>query len=260
MITSIADAARVHLIETASTNAEAMVRALAGAPTPFWVTAESQTAGKGRSGRAWQSPVGNLYASLALSLTCDRATAVQLSLVAGVAAHATLSRAIKPSQLTLKWPNDLMVGQAKLGGILIETTATHQGLIAIVGFGLNLVSAPILDRPTTDMATLGAQLAAVTVLSDLALALDEVVAIWDEGRDFAAIRSRWLAASTPLGSPMTVSTRVGAKEGEAGFIRGTFAGLDGEGALLLAHPSGQIDRISFGDVTVGGAPAGSDAA
>ena len=131
----------VRLVETGSTNADAMARALAGEPLPFWVSAGRQTAGRGRSGRAWESSLGNLHASLAIHLDCELARAAQLSLVAGVAVAGAL-RALAPDPrvaepIQLKWPNDILIGDAKCGGILIESACDfrRKGLIAVIGIG-----------------------------------------------------------------------------------------------------------------------------
>jgi BirA family biotin operon repressor/biotin-[acetyl-CoA-carboxylase] ligase len=134
----------VRLEEIDGTNAEAMRRVLGGEGGPLWVTAERQTAGRGRLGRAWTSQMGNLFASYVVTIDCPPATAAQLSLVAGVAVIDALWEAGDVAGLRLKWPNDILVGEAKAGGILVESTSRpgRQGTVAVVGVGLNLSSAP----------------------------------------------------------------------------------------------------------------------
>ena len=127
--------ALVHLEEVDSTNAEAMRRVLAGERGPMWITADRQTAGRGRSGRAWSSTPGNLLASFIVQLDCAPAMAAQLSLVAGIATIDAIRRAGTLRGLRLKWPNDILVGTAKAGGILVESTSRpgQPGTIAVIG-------------------------------------------------------------------------------------------------------------------------------
>ena len=157
----------IELSETGSTNADAMRLALSGEVLPIWVIAEHQSAGRGRAGRAWVSEVGNLYASLALTADAPRQKAGELSLVAGIALVEAI-RAISPLAQTcglrLKWPNDLLVGAAKVGGILVETTTARgepsfhkgHGFLAVLGFGLNIATCPAeLGRATASLAQFG---------------------------------------------------------------------------------------------------------
>jgi len=240
----------IHVPETSSTNADAMARALAGAPLPFWLTADRQTAGKGRSGRPWVSGEGNLTASLALPLTCGPAIAAQLSLVAGVAVIDALSR-VAPThsrEFRLKWPNDILHHNAKFGGILVETAASGpaHGLAAAIGVGLNIASAPSIDgRATASLYAAGAQVSLKSMFTALTEAMDTALLLWEEGRGFALIRARWLAASLPTGTRLTVHA------GET-TAEGAFAGLDGDGALVLEISGGRLARFTFGDVTVAG--------
>ena len=138
----------VHLAETASTNADAMRLRLSGEELPLWVIADTQTGGRGRSGRAWISEPGNLHASLALPRAMPRwRRRANCHLLAGIAVidaiRATMDLA-PGTELRLKWPNDILVGIAKAGGILVESTSCREGpgFLAIFGFGLNLISSP----------------------------------------------------------------------------------------------------------------------
>ena len=181
----------VRLPETDSTNAEAMRRALAGEAPPLWVLADRQTAGRGRAGRAWASQPGNLFASLLVSTSCPPALAGQLSLVAGVAAIDAIRRAAgqaPPAGLRLKWPNDILVGTAKTGGILVESTTRSSGAerLAIIGIGLNLVSAPDdLSRAATFLSAHGLSLSPTRALCFLAEAMDGWLKTWNDAQGFA---------------------------------------------------------------------------
>ena len=242
-----------HLEETGSTNADAMARATAGEPLPFWVTAQRQTAGRGRSGREWLSAPGNLYASLALGLQCDQQTASQLSLVAGVAMMDAL-RAVSAAQpaaqigeMFLKWPNDIMTGRgcdaAKLGGILIQTTHDHgsERLLVVVGFGLNICAAPEINRNVTHLSALHFQVTSLAVYEALSYAMTAALAVWDEGNGFYKIRARWLEQATPIRTMMRINTGVTLADG-------FFAGLDADGAMVMTDDFGHNRRFTFGDV------------
>ena len=240
----------IHLAETNSTNTEAMARALAGEALPFWLTADRQTAGKGRSGRAWLSEPGNFHASLACAIRCPRERAPQLSLVAGVAVMDAICDlnppSLKASTIKLKWPNDLMAGDAKCGGILIETASdpANCGLIAVIGIGLNLVSYPEIEgRLISRLTDVGAYAPPLIYLAAIATAMEKVLQDWNDGVGFAQIRARWLDFGPPAGTQMAIDT--GAQR-----FKGTFAGLEAEGALLMQDTAGRIQRFTFGDVTL----------
>jgi BirA family transcriptional regulator, biotin operon repressor / biotin---[acetyl-CoA-carboxylase] ligase len=198
----------IRLTECGSTNAEAMARARADAVMPFWLTTERQSHGRGRSGRVWQMEPGNLAASYATRLTCDLATASQLSLVVGVAVYDAICALAHgqagdlKQKLRLKWPNDILMGQAKCGGILIETTSDPQTgtLVAVIGIGLNIVCHPtIVDRDCTNLHAEGLQTTVDAALGCVAQALDAALAVWDGGNGMSGIRQKWAAASLPVG-------------------------------------------------------------
>lgn len=243
-----AAAGLIVLDEVDSTNSEAMRRALAGSEAPLWIAARRQTAGRGRSARTWASLPGNLAASLVLRLDCPVAAAAQLSLVAGVAAIDAI-RAAAPAvsaDVRLKWPNDVLVGAAKLGGILVESSRDAGLLVAVVGFGINVRSAPDgLGRRVASLAGHGAEVDAAVLLAALGEAMASWLDRWDEGRGFAEIRAAWIARAGPEGEPLAVHD---------GAVRrsGLFAGLDADGALLLAMDDGHIERVAVGDVTLDG--------
>jgi BirA family biotin operon repressor/biotin-[acetyl-CoA-carboxylase] ligase len=136
-----------------STSDEARRRALLGDPGRLWIVAGEQTRGRGRHGRSWSSPRGNLYASALLVDPCEAAKAPQIGFVAGVA----LVKAVEDlggAGVALKWPNDLMWNGAKLAGLLVEgLAAPGRGLACVVGVGVNCSSSPHgLAYPVTDLA------------------------------------------------------------------------------------------------------------
>jgi BirA family biotin operon repressor/biotin-[acetyl-CoA-carboxylase] ligase len=238
-----------------STNREALALAEAGETGPLWLMARRQTSGRGRADRPWVSVPGNLHASLLIQLECLPGALPQLSLVAGVAVldairHATGSG---PAGLRLKWPNDVLIGQAKCAGILVETIRPPQphrdserkhAITAVVGVGIDLVWHPAdLGRAATDLAAHGCRVSPETVLGSLSEAMHSWLALWDGGRGFPSIRQAWLDRAGPAGERVTVDT--GRER-----IEGTFADLDAEGALLISDRHGQRRTVTFGDVAL----------
>lgn len=235
----------VHLEVCASTNSEAMRRAIAGDALPLWVITDRQTAGRGRSGRAWQSLPGNLLASLAVPLRGPMSVAAELSLVAGNAVIDAVRNARPGLQnLRLKWPNDVLLGGAKLGGILVESAATAHGVVVVIGIGLNLAGHPEgIDRPAAHLFDNENEPCPLDMLAHVGQTMHQWLCVWDEGRGLAEVRAGWLERAGPPGEALGINA--GSR-----FVSGSFAGLDAGGALLLATPDGRIERFTFGDVTL----------
>ena len=241
----------LHLAVVDSTNAEAMRCASRGEDTGLWIVADRQTQGRGRSGRSWSSPPGNLHASLLLQLGCAASTAQQLSLVAGVAAIDAITDALGAPlagrRLRLKWPNDILLDNAKLGGILIESTTIGARRIGVVGIGVNIEAAPEgLGRAATHLGALGPPPDRDAVLRALIGAMQQWLAAWREGSGFDTVRLAWLERAGLPGEPISVNTGTGP-------ISGVFLGLDASGALLLRDAAGGDRRFTFGDVSLIGA-------
>ena len=228
-----------------STNDEAMARAREGDPGRLWIRAAQQTGGKGRLGRQWVSPSGNLYASLLLVDTSAPERAPQLGFVAGVALAATLTRLLG-AKAKLKWPNDIVVEGAKLAGILLEATQTRGGAFAcVIGVGVNCASHPHgLPYPATDLASLGVAIAAADLLDSFAEELADRLDQWDEGRGFAQIRADWLSFAAGMGE--TAEVAMGDQR-----IKGVLRGLDERGRLLVDTEAG-LRTIDAGDVFLPG--------
>ena len=226
-----------------STNAEALRRAEAGERGPLWICAAEQFAGRGRMGRGWMSPAGNLHASLLLRTACPVDTALQLVFVAGLAVHDAVSD-LCPEPLQLKWPNDLLLAGRKLAGVLIESVGAGEGTGAtvVVGTGLNLASHPEEAlRPATDLAAHSIALKAPEALQRLAVATAAWLEVWGEGAGFEKIRRSWEEKALPVGEEIRV--RVNDDE-----RLGTYAGIDGMGALRMIETDGSEARITTGDV------------
>jgi BirA family transcriptional regulator, biotin operon repressor / biotin---[acetyl-CoA-carboxylase] ligase len=233
-----------------STNSEAMTRARAGERGPMWFATTEQTAGRGRRHRAWIAPQGNLAASVLETLDVAPATAATLGFAAGLALEAAL-RATAGSasgRFSLKWPNDVLAGQAKLSGILLEAEALPDGRLAVVvGIGTNVVAAPEgTPTPATSLKALGLEVTAEALFTALSDGWAECCAIWDQGRGFVEIRRRWLALAAGLGQPVAVHT------GKA-TVSGIFDTIDDTGCMIVRTPSGNGVPISAGEVHFGAA-------
>lgn len=239
---------QLALATSDSTNAEALRRARAGEAGPLWITAETQSAGRGRRGRNWVSPRGNLYATLLLIDPSPVVQAPQLSFVAALAVHDAVAQSVPQigPALALKWPNDLLLGGAKLAGILIESENEPAFAVAI-GIGINCAHHPEgAGFTATDLAAAEASVTPVSLFAALAEAMDRRLAQWARGQGFAAIRADWLKCAAGIGH--TIQVRL--PEGE---FSGVFAGLDEDGRLLLQQ-AGSIMPVTAGEVFGLGAP------
>ena len=223
--------------ETGSTNADMLARvADCTARNGDWLVAERQTGGRGRMGREWQSPDGNFYGSTLVALDAGNPPAATLALVAGLAVHGALSRFAHG--LTLKWPNDVLAGRAKLAGILLE----RSGDWVVIGSGVNLVTHPdLLDRPSNDLAALGTLVSVRDFAGSLVNEMTACIARW-RTQALAATISAWEVAAHPVGTTLDAALPDGER------MAGKFDGLTAEGALRLRLPSGEARVIHAGDV------------
>lgn len=230
-----------------STNDEARRRAAAGAPEGTLIVARQQSGGRGRHGRSWISPPGNLYCSLLLRPQCDLRAAAQLSFVAAVALAEALETWLDGARIALKWPNDVLLDGAKLAGILLESTAGVDGRTEwlVLGIGVNVASHPqTLDRPATSLCASGVTgVAPDDVLHRLAAPLDAWHRRW-RAQGFAPVRPAWRARAFGLGAPIRANLT-------AGTIEGIFEDLDAAGALLYRATDGERGRIEAGEVQFG---------
>jgi BirA family biotin operon repressor/biotin-[acetyl-CoA-carboxylase] ligase len=236
----------VRLDTVDSTNAEAKRRAEMGEPGPLWIWSSRQSKGRGRAGREWTSQVGNLFASLLIRVNCPLPTASQLALVAGVATYDTVAKLIAyegRSELLLKWPNDVLLADEKVAGMLLEnvTGIRDNKSVVVIGTGINLANHPEnLPQPAISLAAYGLSVSPADALQVLAATTQEWLQRWGEGATFPTIRRAWLDRAGPTGRPLRV--RLNGEETE-----GTYAGLDSDGALRLKTADGE-QRVTAGDV------------
>jgi BirA family biotin operon repressor/biotin-[acetyl-CoA-carboxylase] ligase len=241
---------RLHCEETVdSTNRLAMELARGGAPEGTVVLADCQTAGRGRLQRSWQSPPGcNLYLSVILRPAIPPHDASQITLLAGVAVAEAIS-AVCSERVGIKWPNDLLIGGRKVCGILTEAR-TARGVIdsVIVGVGLNVnVERANFDPAHRETATsLREETGREHSREDLLFLLCERLEKWYETfllEGFAPVRKAWLVRVEMAGKRLRVLFCDEVQEG-------VFAGIDRDGALLIADEQGTVRRITAGDATV----------
>jgi BirA family biotin operon repressor/biotin-[acetyl-CoA-carboxylase] ligase len=233
------------LATVGSTNSEARSRAQRGERGPLWITAATQTAGRGRMDRSWVSPQGNLYASLLLSDPSSFERAPELAFVAALAlrdAVAAESPWLAP-QLTFKWPNDLLLAGEKCAGVLIEGDIdANKTAVVVIGIGVNCANHPADTAfPATDLHAHGAELTPQQLFRQLSVTMCLRLRQWNRGQNFPAILGDWRAAASGIGEEITVRNGGGEK-------RGRFAGLDQSGRLMLGLPGGGVEKIAAGDV------------
>jgi BirA family biotin operon repressor/biotin-[acetyl-CoA-carboxylase] ligase len=214
--------------------------------------AEFQSAGRGRRGRRWIAPLGS---GIALSVGWQFAAVPTepsaLTLAVGVAVRRALARTAGLS-IALKWPNDLVFDERKLGGILLELKAeAHGGAHVVAGVGLNVALPESLlpslsdwPRGAIDLKTaLGAEPPPRVVLA--AALLNELATLFAEypTKGFAAYRTEWRSADFLRGRPVRLDE-------PAGRLFGTALGIDADGALILETVAGERRRVVAGDVSV----------
>jgi BirA family biotin operon repressor/biotin-[acetyl-CoA-carboxylase] ligase len=235
-----------------STNVEAARRYAAGERGPLWLWAKAQSAGRGRlAGRSWASPPGNLYCTLLETVAVPARSLSQVGIVTALAVVDAVRRlASEGLPISLKWPNDVLVGGRKIAGILAEGLggSDEAGWTLAIGCGLNLAEAPEGVRfPATSLARCGVGATPKQALAAYAPALEARLAQWARQGGFAAIRRDWLALGPREGSPLKVSTGGAVREGR-------FAGLGPGGELRLALEGGGVVELYAGDVEAGGVP------
>lgn len=248
--------------EIGSTNSEALAAVAAGDPGGIWFAALKQTAGRGRRGRAWESPSGNLAASLLIVPDAEPSILATLGFVAGVAMQNAFARVLPngavrigiddadtldgSGRVALKWPNDVLADGAKVAGILLEMGKTPQGRNAIViGIGVNVIAAPSgLPYPATSLLDLGYERKAENVFEALAEAWVDAFSLWSDGSGITRVLAQWRASAAGIGSPVAVA--------QDGVVRrGIFETIDASGRLVMRDDDGARIVITAGDVHFG---------
>ncbi|GGB10472.1 biotin--[acetyl-CoA-carboxylase] ligase [Brucella endophytica] len=252
---------RLESFETVgSTNAVALERAQAGDAGKLWLVSKKQESGRGRRGRVWSTPSGNLAATLLLVERYEPTIAATLGFVAGLALGDALQAVVPDAAVAvgldgaskgrdrfeLKWPNDVLADGSKLSGILLESILLPDGRFALaIGIGVNVVSHPEdLPYPATSLKALGSRCDAETLFLALSDSWRENCALWNEGRGLKHIRARWLERAAGLGGEVAVRV-------EDRVISGIFETIDEDCRFVIRDSDGARIRIDAGDVHFG---------
>ncbi|TIP85545.1 MAG: biotin--[acetyl-CoA-carboxylase] ligase [Mesorhizobium sp.] len=243
-----------------STNALALDHARAGDPGKLWVVSKKQESGRGRRGRVWATPEGNLAATLLVVTNAELRLAATLGFVAGLALADALDAVVPKGRIAigldggsdgknrfeLKWPNDVLASGAKLAGILLESAILEGDRSAVaVGIGVNVVAYPKdLPYPATSLGALGAACDAETLFLALSDAWSENARLWNDGRGLSAVRRRWLARAAGLGGQVAVRI-------DGNVVRGTFETIDEDCRFVIRDDEGSVLTIAAGDVHFG---------
>ena len=244
---------RLESFETVgSTNALALERAAAGDPGKLWLVSKRQESGRGRRGRAWSTPEGNLASTLLLIESYEMKTAATLGFVAGLSLADALDAVFAASGppmlpgIGLKWPNDVLVDGAKLSGILLESSILAKDRFAIaIGIGTNVVTFPDdLPYAATSLKQLGCKCDAEMLFTALSDAWTVNYRIWNEGRGLDAIRKRWLERAHGLGRTVTMQV-------EGRVVEGRFETIDEACRFVIREDDGTRIAVTAGDVYFG---------
>ena len=245
---SLDDFRHEALADVGSTNTECLERARKGALSGLWITADRQTGGRGRRGRAWFSEPGNLYASLLLIDAAPMERLGSLPLAVAVAVQDAISRVmpLDGAEVLIKWPNDILIERRKVCGILIEGETLPDGRHALViGIGINVSVAPDAGLyPVATLRDFAVSASPDELFAHLFQSMAETLSLWNRGRGIAAIMERWKAVAGGVGENITVNL-------PDRSISGRFAGIDDTGLLKLETDDGGTRLIAAGDVFFG---------
>ncbi len=209
-------------------------------PEGLWLRADAQDGGRGRMGRVWESPPGNVFASTVVRLRSLDPPAPSLAFVIALAVFDTIKQIAPQVAVMVKWPNDILsVDGAKLCGMLLE----RSGDAVIIGVGLNLLHHPeALDRRVTNIAALGGNPPhPQAVVEILANTFDIWLTRW-RNMGLSSIFKSWQAGAHPIGTALSVKLPSGEVH------EGLYAGLSDEGALQLRLADGSIRAIHAADI------------
>lgn len=257
-----------HLETVDSTNEEAR-RRVASAESfadieDHVIIAQSQTKGRGRMGRRWYSPPGNLYMTIIKRPQIPLAELSKISLVVGVALHRVLRKYLSEDiYLALKWPNDILVNRMKLGGILVETDSyplstslqtsdssaqdeicDQQNTFCFIGIGINLLSSPELAvYPSCSLLNFCESVPPIETLAlEICRELDIYIEKWTQ-EGFDGIREEWLWVAYGLGKPVCARA-------ENGFqIYGRFVTLSEDGAVVVTDDIGNDHLVRSSEIS-----------
>ncbi len=241
--------------EASSTNAVLAARARDGAPDGLVVVADHQRAGRGRLDRTWESPAGTAVTfSLLLRPTVPARSWPWLPLLTGYAVDKALTALVGSQDAAapvvgVKWPNDVLIGERKVAGILVERIETPDGPAAVVGVGINVnLRADELPVPhaTSLEIELGRSVDRTDVLIDVLAGIREAYDVWAAGGEVrdARLAESYAAACVTVGRTVRVDLPDGS------VLEGLASGIDADGRLLVraGGPGGVEQAVAAGDV------------
>jgi len=232
--------------QTESTNVLARVMVEGGLGEGLIAIADLQTQGRGRHDRTWYSPLGGLYFSIVLKPRIADETAPLLGFLTACAI-ATGIREVLGLEVSLKWPNDILVGERKLGGILSETVSTNGSLLAVIGVGINQnvkredLPAELRDNTTTILSEIGRETSRENLISAIISGIDFRLGRVESDSSFSSILDEWTGHSSTIGRSVRVRDR-------SEIIEGLALGIGPDGSLEVEDSDGQLKRILIGDI------------
>lgn len=224
-----------------STNSEARRLVHSSGMMDFAVSAEMQTAGRGRFNRVWQTPEGNIAVTLAISLPEQREELPSLSLVAGLAIHDALSLYISKADIKIKWPNDILVNGAKISGTLIE--ADNKALY--IGIGINRISTPIDVPYATASLEQFSSNNSEKIVEMLIVRWQDYYELWTT-LGFSSLKNAYETRMYGLNKHVQISLDAEKNVTASGFCRG----IDGSGKILLESDDQTIRSYNYGDLVI----------
>jgi BirA family biotin operon repressor/biotin-[acetyl-CoA-carboxylase] ligase len=232
-----------HLPTVGSTNAEAFAAVENGAGPRLWIVADQQTSGRGRRGRVWETLQGNLAASLVAPEILTPGRIGLLGFMLAVAVAETIESFSGRAHVTLKWPNDIFLNNAKLCGILIESRQGKDDIpVVVCGIGVNCAQAPVnAGYPAISLNDAGIKVPAAAFFEKLSDMIAAHFDRWNDGLGFPALRESWLSRARDLGQTITL------RRGHAS-ITGIFRDLSLTGALVLRDEHGEEHFFTSGDI------------
>lgn len=235
--------------EIDSTNSEAIRLAKSAVTGNFLIWAKSQKAGRGRYGREWHSPIGNLYMSLLLDEDIDIINQAQLSFVTSIAVYETIEFLAqnhnRQLDIQLKWPNDVLINGKKIAGILLESIRVGGKSYLIIGLGINIANSPKnIEKPATSLLAQGLDTQSVDeVLNIFVNSFDKHFVDWNQS-GFTKTRLSWLEKAANLGKIITI-------DDGRNKISGKFNDIDSVGNIRIILDTGEVKSLSTGEVFFG---------
>lgn len=232
--------------EIDSTNSEALRVANSGAIGDFVILSKVQTGGRGTKGRQWESLEGNLHASILLQTEFDLKKNSQLPFLVANAVfeainHFAKERGIK-LDIKLKWPNDVLVDNKKLAGILLESVSLQDKNYVVIGIGMNIDKVPDIDRKVICMKDFGFEFDSPNdFLNILMIKFEKLYAQWKSDNNFIKTRKDWMRRAYNLNKVIIVDD--GLRR-----ISGVFKEIDLDGSMRLQLAGGQYCNIAAGEV------------